>query len=110
MGNYKDRGILKWAPFESLDGRQDVLEDYIFNISKKAINQISSDEEEEIDNNLKKALAESKTISITYYSDGYTYTTLGKVHKIDLINKTILLDTEEVISMDDLLRVNIIER
>ncbi len=109
MGNYKDRGILKWTPFESLDGRQNTLEDYIFNIGKKEISQISSDEEEEIDKNLKIALAENKIVSITYYFDGYTYTTLGKIHKIDLINKTILLDTEEVISMDDLLRLNIIE-
>lgn len=110
MGNYKDRGILKWTPYESLEGRQNVLEELIFSIGKKEMSTLSSDEEEEIDNNLKKALEENKMISISYYYDGYTYSTLGKIHKIDPINRTILLDTEETINLDDVLRLDVIER
>ena len=108
MGNYKDRGIMKWAPFESLDGRQDVLEELIFNLGKKNITTLSNDALALMDENAKYAVENNKNVSITYYSDGYTYSTIGKINKIDQINKTILLDTNEKISVDDVLRLEVL--
>ena len=37
MSNYKDRGIMKWAPFDALTGHGTMLEDMIYNINKKGI-------------------------------------------------------------------------
>ena len=63
MGNYKDRGIMKWAPFESLDGRQDVLEELIFNLGKKNITTFSNDTLAFMDENAKYAIENNKNVS-----------------------------------------------
>ena len=107
MSNYKDRGIMKWAPFDALTGHGTMLEDMIYNINKKQKAELSDDEYKEINDTIKEALNSNKQISIDYYNDGYSFTTFGKIKKIDEINKLIKLDTEETIPFDDVLQIKL---
>ena len=107
MSNYKDRGIMKWAPFDALTGHGTMLEDMIYNINKKQKAELSDDEYKEINDTIKEALSTNKQISIDYYNDGYSFTTFGKIKKIDEINKLIKLDTEETIPFDDVLQIKL---
>ena len=103
MSDYKDRGIMKWAPFDALTGQRDILEELLYNINKKEKTTLSDDENNEINSALLDAFNNKKTISIQYYSDGYSYTTFGIIKKIDTINKVIILNTDEKVLIDDIL-------
>lgn len=107
MSNYKDRGIMKWAPFDALTGHGSMLEEMIYNINKKQKNELSEDEYKEINETIDQALKTNKQIAIDYYNDGYTFTTFGKIKKLDEINKLIKLDTEESIPFDDVLQIKL---
>lgn len=107
MSNYKDRGIMKWAPFDALTGHGAMLEDMIYNINKKQKQELSDDEYEELNETTKEALETDKQISIEYYDNGYSFTTFGKIKKLDTINKQIKLDTEEAIPFEDVLQIRI---
>ena len=50
MSEYKDRGIVKWAPFDALIGHSAMLENMIYNLSKKQKNSLSDDEYEDMSN------------------------------------------------------------
>ena len=107
MSNYKDRGIMKWAPFDALTGHGDMLEDMIYNINKKQKQELSDDEYQELNETIKEALESNKQISIEYYDNGYSFTTFGRIKKLDTINKQIKLDTEETIPFEDVLQIRI---
>ena len=103
MSNYKDRGILKWAPFDALEGHGTMLEEMIYNLAKKEKQELSDDSYKEMNEEINKALKNNKSLVVTYYNNGYTLTTFGKIKKIDEINKKLLLDTEENIDFDSIL-------
>ena len=107
MSNYKDRGILKWAPFDALSSQKSILEDLIYNLEKKDKSILSEDENEELNETIKKALQENKNVSIDYYNDGYVYSTYGKIKKINSVKKIIIMDTEEEIYCEDILEIKI---
>lgn len=107
MSNYKDRGIMKWAPFDALTGHGTMLEDMIYNINKKQKAELSEDEYKEINEAVSEATRQDKQISLEYYNDGYSFTTFGKIKKIDEINKIIKLDTDEIIPFEDVLQIKI---
>ena len=108
MSNYHDRGIIKWSPFDALSGRDAVLEKLLYELYKTQKATISDDEIEELNNTIKIAIESGKQIAVEYYYDGYTHQTFGKIKKIDEINKTILLDTLELFSVDDILDIKIV--
>jgi len=103
MSNYKDRGIMKWAPFDALEGHGQMLEELIYNMMKKEKSTLSEDSYKQIEEELNKAISKDKNVSIDYYKDGYVLKTYGKIKKLDQINKLIVLSTEETIQFDDVL-------
>jgi len=105
MSNYKDRGIMKWAPFDALEGHGAMLEELIYNMMKKEKSSISEDSYNEIESELKKALSKESYVSIDYYKEGYVLKTYGKIKKIDEINKALVLDTQETINFIDVLNL-----
>ena len=108
MSNYHDRGIIKWSPFDALNGRDEVLEKLLYEVYKTQKSILSEDEIEELNKTLKKAVDQDKQIVVEYYLDGYTYQTFGKIKKVDSINKKITLDTLETFNVDDILEIKIV--
>ena len=108
MSEYKDRGILKWAPFDALNGHSTVLEEMIYNINKRQKQIISPDDYLEMDQTAKTAFEENKNVSLDYFRDGYTYSTYGKIKKIDQINRFLVMDTNETIPFDDVMMIRLV--
>ena len=103
MSNYKDRGLIKWAPFDALTGHSSMLEDMIYNLSKKEKNTLSDDEYQEINNNILEAYEKHKTIYIDYFEEGYTFSTFGIIKQLNSVKKELILDTGETINFDSII-------
>lgn len=100
---YKDRGIIKWAPFDALVGFHGKLADMLYNKYKKQKPEIQEDKLEEMDRTLKHAIELNHEIEVSYFVDGYTKITYGKVKKIDQINRILILDSYVKLNLDDIL-------
>lgn len=109
MAKYKDRGILKWAPFDALDGQHTVLEDMIYNVNKKDKTTLSEDQEEEIDSIIRFSYENKKEVIIKYYSCGYNNDTYGYIKNINSVKKMITLDTNEEIDLDNILSIKMVD-
>ncbi len=109
MSEYKDRGIIKWAPFDALSGHGALLEDLIFNLNKKEKAILSDDEYEELNKTVSNAYNNQKTISIEYYNNGYSYQTFGLIKKIDSVKKVIKMETGESIFFSDVLKAKLLK-
>ena len=84
-----DRGMMKWAPYRSLVEQSEFLEQMRYQKNKKPRPTITDDQAEEINRVLQNYKGE--IVSITYYSDGYTYLIKTKIKKIDVENQQLIL-------------------
>ena len=84
-----DRGMMKWAPYKSLVEQSEFLEQMRYEKNKKGRPTISEDRAEEINRVLSNYKGE--IVSITYYSDGYTYLLKTKIKRIDIENQQLIL-------------------
>lgn len=109
MGNYKDRGILKWAPFDALDGHSSMLEEMIFNMNKREKRSLSDDEYDELNDAINEAVSKNSLVSVDYYHDGYNYQSFGLITKVDMINKKIILNNNEELDVDSILSIELQE-
>lgn len=105
MSEYRDRGIVKWAPFDALTGHSAMLENMIYNLSKKQKNSLSDDEYEDINRIVIEAFDSKKIVSIDYFVEGYTYTTFGIIKKLNSVKKELKLDTDETILFDSIIGI-----
>ena len=88
----KDRGMIKWMPFNSVINTKEVLSSILKEKARKRKPIISDDEIKQLEKSIIDAFYMQTTISITYYKGGYTYKYTGKIKKIDSINKLIYLN------------------
>lgn len=84
-----DRGMMKWAPYKSLVEQSEFLEQMRYEKNKKGRPSITDDRAEEINRILTNYQGE--IVSITYFSDGYTYLLKTKIKRIDIENQQLIL-------------------
>lgn len=86
-----DRGMKKWAPFNSLTNTNKMKHD--LNKQKISIKMpiLSEDQLEKIDNNIKEAYYNKDIINIEYYLNGAIINKKGKIKLIDYNKKQIIL-------------------
>lgn len=89
---YKDRGIIKWQPFDALTGFRDSINNMIYKNNKKEKKILLEDKLEEMDYIIKEARAYKKEVSLEYYEDGYYKIMYGFIKKVDFINKKVILN------------------
>ena len=87
----KDRGMIKWLPFNSVISNKEILLSVINEKRKVSKPNISDDEKTVLEHALIDAFYMQDNISISYYKNGYIYEYIGKVKKIDSSNKLIYL-------------------
>lgn len=85
----KDRGIVKWLPFNSLVSNKEVLYKVLKDKERQTRPILSDDEISYIEKSIINAYYTKDTIKITYYKNGYLYEEEGNVKKIDSPNKLI---------------------
>ena len=85
-----DRGMKKRLPFSSLVEQQEYLNKMLYEKNKIARPLVSIERARKIDNILK--LYPSTTLNFKLYIDGYLYTYLGKILRIDKNKKIVYFD------------------
>ncbi|MFR5856232.1 MAG: YolD-like family protein [Bacilli bacterium] len=88
----KDRGMIKWMPFNSLMNGRIIVNNLLDEKSKIKMPILSDDEIGEIENNIINAYYTQNKIIITYYKNGYLLKTKSLIKKIDYTRKIIYLD------------------
>lgn len=107
MSNYKDRGIIKWAPYRSLIGFDKMCEELIdsYNNIEKPI--LSEDQLNLMDYNLKTALKSRLPITFRYFYKNRIYIIKGVIKNIDFDNKQIIID-KYIFDIKDIIELNIL--
>lgn len=108
MPKYKDRGIVKWLPFDALSSHKDYIDQMIYMMNKKDKPELSLEKQEELNEKLELILKEDLTVEIEYYLDGYFYKTIGKIKKVDYNQRIIILDVGDILNSFDIININIV--
>ncbi len=88
----KDRGMIKWMPFNSLMNGKTIINNLINEKSKVQMPTLSEDEKRELENNIINAYYTKDKVIITYYKNGYLLKTKSYIKKIDYTYKIIYLE------------------
>ncbi|MFW5888858.1 MAG: YolD-like family protein [Bacillota bacterium] len=106
--HYVDRGIIKWAPFNALNGYNTMLKEMKLRTRKKQKPILSDDEYQTLNLNIQQAIREDLEVEIEYFANGYIKYSYGKIKKLDFIYKELILSTEEKIPAIDVLSLNLV--
>lgn len=98
-----DRGMMKWAPYKSLDRQSDFLDKMVYERGKKPRPLHSSEEAEEI-NAFLLTYHHQETL-LHFYEDGYTREARGIITEINSIYKFIKI-YDKRIDFRDIVDIN----
>lgn len=104
---YKDRGIIKWAPFDALVGFNDLIKEMLNNKNKIEKPILNEDRLEKMDRIIKYAINKNLELEITYYETGFIKIIYDYIKKIDIYNRNVLLQSNFLIKIDDIINLNI---
>ena len=76
----KDRGMMKWAPYKSLDSQADFLMKMAYDKGKKPKPQLMEDEARRINDVL--CSYHGQNIEVSYYENGYIHKIMGIISEI----------------------------
>ncbi|MBE6139939.1 MAG: YolD-like family protein [Firmicutes bacterium] len=102
----KDRGFIKWQPFDSVISSKEIIKSLLKDKSKIPKPIISEEEKQKIEQNIIEAYYTCCDINIHYYKNGFIYECFSKIKKIDQINKIIYLNNNskllfhQIVSID----------
>lgn len=88
----KDRGMIKWMPFNSVISNKMLLNSINYEKSKIAKPIVSDEDIKELEEKIIDAYYTKENISITYYQNGFLKEITGKIKKIDKVQKLIYLN------------------
>ena len=88
----KDRGMIKWMPFNSLMNGRTVINNLMNEKNKIKMPILSEDEKQELENKIINAYYTKDKIIITYYKNGYLLKNKSYIKKIDYTYKIIYLE------------------
>ena len=105
---YKDRGMLKWQPFDSvMSGKKAVNEAYLKR-QKIQIPILSEDQLNELNDLIKEAYYSNNTIKIHYFFSGNIIIKKAKIKNINYNKKQIILNDNTIIYYKQITKVEII--
>ena len=90
----KDRGIIKWLPFESLVSSKQVIDSILHEKNKIKKPILSLEQQQEISEKLIKAFYEQDEVTLKIYKNGYIITLISFIKNIDYTYKKIVLNND----------------
>lgn len=91
----QDRGMIKWAPFNSVVNSRYLVSEIEKEKSKIVKPTLSEEQIEEIENNILESLINQTPLLFKIYQGGFIKEVDGTVIKIDTIKKKITLDNHK---------------
>lgn len=100
----KDRGMMKWEPYRSLNEQSSFLSKMLYEKNKIQKPQMAKEKAEEINEILCHYSGEE--VTATYFDDGYLYSLTGTILKIDAVYRFLTIDEKRIAfrSLTDLVR------
>ncbi len=98
-----DRGMKKWAPYKTLDGQWDKLEQLHQSEDKIEKPRISNEMAEEINDILVNY--HGQELEFFYYKNGRILKEKSTIKKIDAYSKKLILDNTSIIYLKDLIGI-----
>lgn len=92
-----DRGIIKWAPFESVAPTKSMIKDILKEKNKVKSPTLSEDQINNIENLIIIAYYEQNTVEVSYYRSGNIQKLISNIKKIDSINHKIYFNNETIL-------------
>lgn len=92
----KDRGMIKWQPFNNLGNFNQLVEVMAQNKTKIYSFVLAQDQIELINKNLIIAFTNNKKVKIIYLTNGYFSTIIDLIKKIDPHKKIISIDNYQI--------------
>ena len=93
----KDRGMIKWAPFNSLMNPRKTINSLLIERGKIEKPQISEEKQKALEEKIIESYYCQSLVLITYYKDGFLLKVKSKIKKIDSVYKTIYLENQNKI-------------
>ncbi len=90
----KDRGIIKWLPFESLVSSKQVIDSILHEKNKIKKPILSLEQQQEISEKLIEAFYEQDEVTLKIYKNGYIITLISFIKNIDYTYKKIVLNND----------------
>lgn len=103
-----DRGMVKWAPFNSVINGKEVLEEIKFEKSKVTKPILSEEQIRELEEKIIETYSGNILISIYFYKNGCIDILSGRITKLDPVNKIIIIDNKAKIYFNNI--INILEK
>ncbi|MBO5475882.1 MAG: YolD-like family protein [Bacilli bacterium] len=103
-----DRGMVKWAPFNSVINGKEVLEEIKFEKSKVTKPILSEEQIRELEEKIIETYSGNILISIYFYKNGRIDILSGRITKLDPVNKIIIIDNKAKIYFNNI--INILEK
>ncbi len=101
----KDRGIIKWLPFESLTPSKKVINSILYEKSKIPKPILSLEQQQEIEEKLIEAFYEQIEVTLKIYQNGYIKTTTSSILEIDYAYKKITLKNKDKVLFKQIIEV-----
>lgn len=101
----KDRGIIKWMPFNSLVGQKKMIDNLIMEKQKIKKPILSLEQQNTIEEKIIEAFYEQIKITLKIYKDGTILTVTSKISSIDYTYKKIILENNNTLIFNQIIDV-----
>ena len=100
-----DRGIIKWAPFNSVTPSKEVIRK--LSLEKQKINKpiLSEEQLEAIQEKLFEAYNNELITTINYYKNGLIFSEQAKIKILDLSHNRIILNSNKIIYFNQIIKI-----
>lgn len=102
-----DRGMIKWAPFDSLIPSKEVIQKISLEKSKLVKPILDSEQIEEIETILWTSFHNQITIFISYFKNGMMKEKTGRIMEIHPVSKKIFFMDQTFLYFDQILKVQL---
>lgn len=96
---YRDRGIIKWAPFDALTGMNEFLRAMLYQKNQQEMPVLSEDQLLEMNRQCLYALRLKCEVLITYFEDGYFYDVVDLIKKVDTVGQLLILESGQCLKL-----------
>lgn len=103
--NKQDRGVIKWAPFNSLVNQKYMIENIIKEKNKIKKPKLSQEQIEQNEKLLIEAFYEKIAINIEYYKEGFILRTTSIINHIDYTFQKIYLNNKKILLFSQIIKI-----
>ena len=100
-----DRGMVKWAPFNSVINGNQVLKEIKFVKSKMSKPVLSEEQIANLEEKIITSYSENSMIKLYYYKNEHINIINGRITKLDSVNKKIIINNKTSIYFNNIIDI-----